>query len=202
MRAAICFAAVVLAGGCTPEIGPGTYFCGPELFCPPDLECDPNSFSCEIPGSFAAFSCPEGSETNEPDDDVISTAPGLGRLACNYNGEFGPVCIDDLSDTDLLKFEVGDCAGQNPHVEVEIRYPVAMAPLEVEVLDENEVVVATGEPCTPTSNFSGMDWLCVEMPAVEGTYFIRVRARGDGAGDCDGDCQYNLYKVFVRYPLA
>ncbi len=200
MRAALYFSVVALAAGCTPEIGAGTYFCGPELFCPPELACDPLTFSCETPGSFEAFSCPDGSESNEPADDAISTAPELGRLACNLNSEFGLACIDQLSDIDVLKFEIGDCAGQNPHVEVEIRYPVAMAPLEIEVLDADEVVVATGEPCTPASNFSGMDWLCAELPPVEGTYFIRVRARGDG--DCDGNCSYNLYQLYVRYPLA
>jgi len=199
MRGALLFAVVGLAVGCTPEIGAGTYFCGPELLCPPDLACDPNTYTCETPGSFDPFSCPSGSESFEPDD-TISTARELGRLVCNFGSEYGPLCIDDFTDTDLISFEIGNCAGDDPHVEVEIRFPVAMAPLQVDVLDEDEAVVATGASCTPQSNFSGMEWVCAELPPVEGTYFIRVRARGDI--DCDGECPHNLYQLFVRYPLA
>jgi hypothetical protein len=169
------------------------------MFCPPDLVCNPSTFSCETPGSFEPFACPEGSEVHEPDDDV-STAGELGRLDCNFNSEYGPICIDTLADTDVLKFEVPNCVGEDPHVEVEIRYPIAMAPLEVEVTDEDGAVVATGEPCTPSSNFTGMDWLCAEMPPVEGTYYIHVRAIGDG--DCDGECPFNLYRLYVRYLIA
>lgn len=202
MRGALVAAALACAAaGCTPEIGAGTYFCGPELYCPPDLECNPNTFTCDTPGSFPAFACPENSEIDEPDDDTISNAPELGRLDCNYTSEFGPFCVDDLGDVDLRKFEIGGCAtGSDPHVEVEVRFPVAMAPLAVEILDENENVVATGELCTPSTNISGMEWFCAEMGPIEGTYYIRVRAVG--SVDCDGECPFNIYQLYVRYPLA
>jgi hypothetical protein len=199
MRLAACVIALLCAAACDPEIGAGTYYCGPELLCPPDLDCDPNTFTCDVPGSFPAFACPEGSEANEPDD-VAADATALGQLVCNYNAEIGPICVDDLADADMFAFSIGPCDGADPHVELEIRYPIAMAPLVVDVLDSSEAVVASGELCTPEQNFTGMDWVCVSMPAVEGDYFIRVRSRGDI--DCDGACPFNTYRMILRYPLA
>jgi len=199
MRCAVGLLALLAASGCDPEIGTGTYFCGPELFCPPNLECNPNDFTCELPGSFEAFSCPSGSQSSEPNEST-SEALEIGELACNLTGAPRTLCISDFDDVDYVSFEVGDCFGSDPHVEVEIRYPVAMAPLSFDIVDENDDVITTGEPCTPDQNFTGMDWMCAQLPPTPGRYFVRVRATGDA--DCDGECRFNQYLLYVRFPVA
>ena len=59
-----------LGTGCEPEIGTGTYYCGPAEFCPPSLACDQLTYTCVAPVLADPFLCPEESETWEPDDDL------------------------------------------------------------------------------------------------------------------------------------
>lgn len=192
-----------LAVGCTPDIGRGTYFCGPERLCPPDLECDDTSFTCEVPSEAAAFACPEGTELTEPDDS-LAEATDLGDLAC---GSPDPLydasgCIPGAGDVDLYRFRYDDvCSGSDPHIEVAVRYPIALVPLTVELLDESGAVREAGELCTPSGDRTGTDRLCIETPLASGVYYLRIRA-ADGAPDCDGTCHYNSYRANMTLPLS
>lgn len=197
-RAALATLAL-LALGCDPEVGPGTYFCGPELFCPPSLACDPVTYTCELPGTVEAFSCPDGSQDEEPDD-ATDTASDLGRLTCNYTSAPVARCIASATDVDYVAFSIEECFGSDPHLDIQLRFPVAAAPLEVDVLDADGAVVGSGQLCTPSENFTGMEWLCVLLPPTPGAYFVRVRATGEA--NCSGDCAFNQYLLYIGYPVA
>ena len=195
-------ALAVALSACQPEIGPDTYFCGPERFCPPDLACDDGSFTCVNSNSVDPFECPEGSQGREPND-VQGDADALGDLVCGAVVANLEGCIIAGDDADLYRIDnPTSCAGSRPHLEVKLRYPVATAVLVVEVLDDQGNVLATGEVCTPEPNFSGRDHACLELIPEQGaSYFLRVRV-ADDAPDCDGACRHNQYRLDVVYPLA
>lgn len=199
MRAALLI--ILLLAGCEPEIGAGTYYCGPERFCPPDLECDDPTFTCERPGSAQPFACQEGSQDPEPDDSADS-AEDLGDLACGL-----PIleqrvgCLDE-DDVDHITFDLdGTCVGDDPHLEVGLRFPVAFMPLTVELLDDDGEVMQEAVACTPSGDQTGTDRVCLERRIEPGSYVIRVRVV-EGAPDCDGDCRHNSYQLDVGYPLS
>ena len=72
--------------------------------------------------------------------------------------------------------------------------------LGVELLDQSGSVVATGEVCTPSVDFSGKEAMCIDVPAAQGTYFVRVTSTG--AANCSGECDYNQYTLDIRLPLS
>lgn len=199
IRRALVAALAVLALACDPDIGAGTYFCGPELFCPPSLVCDPGTYTCELPSSVQPFACPEGTQDQEPDDS-IEQASDLARLDCNYNVEPLARCIASAADVDYVTFSIDECYGSDPHLNLQIRFPVAVAPLELDVLDEDGAVIGSGETCTPSEDFTGMEWVCLLLPPTPGTYVLRVRATGEA--NCSGDCAFNQYLLYIGYPLA
>lgn len=194
-------ALAVVAAACSPEIGPGTYFCGPEEYCPPDLECDPDTFTCDLPSAVQPFSCPTGGQVREPDDSM-DAAFSLGSIACGQSAiENGVGCIADGTDEDYLAITLDhDCSGDDPHLDVRVSFPVALVPLEVTILDDTGAEVAQGELCTTSPNYSGRDTLCLELRPEQGTYYVRVRPADHG--DCGGDCRFNEYLIDVRHRLA
>lgn len=202
MRAVLLGALLALAGACSPEIGSGTYYCGPERLCPPDLECDDPTFTCERPSVAERFSCPGASQATEPDDSA-GEAQDLGALACGLpilENRIG--CVADQDDVDHIELELADeCVGDDPHLEVSMRFPVALVPLSIELLDDDGEVIATGELCTPSGDATGTDLLCIDQRIPPGRYMLRIRSM-EPAPDCDGDCHHNSYQLDVGYPLA
>jgi hypothetical protein len=193
--------ALLLCAGCEPEIGNGTYFCGPERLCPPDQSCDDNSFTCVGSNSAERFSCSDDANVAEPDD-VPSQAFAVGALACGVPPlDLGLGCVESVNDEDFVTFDLNlDCPGSDPRIEMTLSYPIALVPLTLELLDENERLVAEGELCTRPANFSGMDSVCIEMLPPMGQYFVRVGSESD-APDCDGDCHFNQYTLSIDFPL-
>src|SRR5690606_22459835 len=113
----------------------------------------------------------------EPDD-IPGQAHDLGTLGCGVAAiESSPGCIVDINDVDHLRFEHSAvCAGTSPHIEVVVRYPFALVPVTVELLDEDGQVVAVGEVCTAPGNLSGMERVCIEAAPPSGIYFVRIRS--------------------------
>ena len=62
-------------------------------------------------------------------------------------------------------------------------------------------IVAVGELCTPTVDFTGKDWLCLEVEPGAQVYYVRVEAVADGP-DCGGDCAHNLYDLDINLLLS
>ena len=202
MRTLLLALSVAAASACSPDIGKGTYFCGPERFCPPDMACDEPTYTCDSTRLAERFSCPGGSNGLEPDD-ARGEATDEGILACGevvVTDRIG--CMEAEGDEDLLAFDItGECVGDDPHLSVTLRYPIAFVPLAIDLLDEDGATVAEGELCTPSGDLSGSDRLCIDRPLGPGRYFLRVHA-APGGPDCDGDCHYNQYTIVVAYPLA
>jgi hypothetical protein len=201
-RGHLVWVAALAAAACSPDIGKGTYFCGPERFCPPDMECDDLSYTCDSPRLADRFSCPSGSSALEPDDSA-GAAHDDGAVTCGATLVTDRIgCMEAAGDEDFLAFEVtGDCVGESPHIEVTLRFPIAFVPLALDLLDEEGDTVAPGQPCTASGDRTGTDRVCVDRALGPGRYFLRVRAEPDGP-DCDGDCHYNEYTIIVAYPLA
>lgn len=199
---AVLAAGPVGGAGCSPDIGQGSYFCGPERLCPPDQECDDPTFTCEGPARARAFTCPDGAQVAEPDD-TGDQAQDAGAARCGapiINNIIGCLGDDDQVDEYAFDYEA-DCAGSDPHVELEMHYPYALMPLAVELVDDSGQVVATGEVCTPSGDLSGTEKICIESSIPTGHYLIRVRA-ADGALDCDGTCHHNQYTLDVNLALS
>jgi hypothetical protein len=187
---------------CSPEIGSGTYFCGPEQLCPPSQTCNGPTHTCESDVIAQPFACPMGSEDYEPDDDMAS-ARVLDDVMCGqtilgaYTG-----CISEGGDADLVTFVNNTtCMSTDPHIEIRMRYAIAFVPLVVEVLDDQGAVIATGELCTASNDLTGMERQCIDIPNDTGTFYIRVSPESD-APDCDGECQYNEYVLDISNLLS
>ncbi len=199
----LTIALIASVAACTPDIGPGTYFCGPERLCPPELSCDDTSYTCVVDTSVLPFQCPEGYEQFEPDDDM-STARDLGELECGLPPlQNGGSCLLTGDGPDYYTFTYnGNCMGSNPHLEIRLRFPIAHVPLQVELLDGSGSVLAAGEICTSPIDTSGRERVCIDIPPVTGTtYFVKVSRAVDGP-DCDGDCSFNQYLLDIQFPLA
>ena len=188
--------------GCSPDIGQGSYFCGPERLCPPDQECDDPTFTCDSPQRARPFTCPDGAQTAEPDD-TEAQAEDAGAARCGapiINNVIG--CLGDGDEVDDYVFDYQvECTGSDPHLELELHYPYALMPLTVELVDDSGQVVATGEVCTPSGDLSGTEKVCIRAAIPTGHYLIRVRAKG-GAPDCDGACHHNQYTLNVNLALS
>ena len=197
----LVLAALMLCAACEPAIGNGTYFCGPERLCPPDQQCDDNSFTCVGPTVVEPFACTDEANMNEPDN-LPGQAQTVGALACGVAPlDLSLGCVESANDEDYVTFDFDlSCAGNDPHFEITLSYPIALVPLSLQLLDENERVVADGELCTRDSNFTGMDSVCIEMLPPTGTYFVRVASDPSGP-DCNGDCHFNQYTLSIHFPL-
>ncbi len=207
MRSALrCASLAVLfcaAASCSPEIGAGTYFCGPDKLCPEGLVCDEPTTICERDFAARPFECPAGSEAGEPDD-TLDQAPELGTFACGATAPLSSArgCIDSPSAIDLYKFEYDDeCSGIGPFVSVRLRHPIGLGGLQVELLDASGALVKAAEPCTLAGDFSGTELLCIDETLASGSYFLRVTAPAD-ATNCDGDCHYNRYSLSLSFPAS
>ncbi|RMH41685.1 MAG: hypothetical protein D6689_10350 [Deltaproteobacteria bacterium] len=188
--------AAVAMAACEPEIGPGTYFCGPEMLCPPDLSCDPLTYTCERPAAVRPFACPEGTEADEPNEDADAATP-LGRLACGGAGAVTNGCIARSGDVDVYAFKLDECLAPGARLLVSARFPIAMAPLSVQVRDAAGEIVTTAQLCTPDPDFTGTERVCAELPKGPAAYTVSVQLAG--GGDCAGACAYNLYELRAEY---
>lgn len=197
--ALVCLAGLITA--CSPDIAPGTYFCGPEKLCPPDLICHEPTFVCESAFDAEPFLCPEGTELAEPDNE-LATARNLPVSCGNtvLSAENGCLVSDETVDLFALDMPAS-CAGTAPRLELQIRYPVAFRPLRLELLDANGVVLATSTLCTPELESAGTDWQCLSYAPTEAVLYVRVGPDPEGP-NCDGACDYNQYWLSITHKLS
>jgi hypothetical protein len=191
-RAVLLVGALGLAG-CDPEIGSGTYYCGPELACPDHLRCDQASAMCVFPEQVGAFECGDNGNAHEPDD-VAADGFDLGEAGCDGLEVRLPGCIDNEEDVDFL---VGVTQSTCPlaTMRVQLRAPLAFMPLSFDLLDGDGAVVASSEVCSFVDD-DGEQLSCLEVDMEGGTaYQLRVQ-RADG-GDCGGACGYNRYDLSI-----
>jgi hypothetical protein len=193
MRRALVLGALgaLALAGCEPDITAGSYYCGEEMACPETLRCDGLTAECVYPDDAEPFVCPPGSNELEPDDAL--DAPGsLGTRGCGLAvTELG--CVDTSADVDHLAFTTP--AGCTGTLELRVRYSLAFAGLELDLLDPDGTVIAAGDDC-------GLDTAaqlttCLSTTATPDTdYVIRIRIP-DGTPDCDGLCSFNRYQLSI-----
>jgi len=189
----------VACAACSPDVGPGTYYCGPQRLCPDSLVCDEISYTCETEAAARKFACPDGAEGFEPDS-AMNVARDLGAMACktsllgNWRG-----CVTGPGDVDYMKFEnTTTCGGVLRGV---LAYPRALISVKLEAVDEAGNVIGTGENCTKINDYSGTEQLCLNIPAPQGTTYVRVVV-DDEAADCNGECHHNQYVLSLSHELS
>lgn len=189
------FAIVCLAAACTPEIVPGSYYCGPEAACPEDQVCSEATHTCVLPGLAAPFACV--SEVASEPDDTMDMAYALTSLnECVTLPLVIDACMPIDDSADWLRFTApAGCSALQ--VDARITFPIAFQRLGVELVDvATGDILATDQPCT-FSGESGNDLRCVQANVTPGaSYAIHVAPTGDG--DCDGQCAFNSYTVRVQ----
>lgn len=180
-------------GACEADIGSGVYFCGPERACPPGLGCDDATAVCVFPDEVRPFTCGDGANEYEPDDD-LAAAGDLGVAGCGAVSVNERMCIDELDDVDHFAIVTPpSCDGV---LDVEVRYPVAFAPLALELVDDGGDVIATAEVCDELDD-GGEARLCATASvSPDQRVVVRVDAAAGGP-DCDGSCGYNRYQLSI-----
>lgn len=185
-------AAALAAAGCEPDIAAGVYYCGPEQACPDGLRCDGATALCAYPETAGPFTCAAGSNDAEPDD-TPAEALDLGDGGCGGASASRLGCVDNAADVDLATITTGACAGP---LRASVRFPLAFAPLTVELLTPAGDLLAAGEVCDDLDE-SGQVKVCVEAVVDDATaYQVRVRL-ADDAPDCGGACAFNRYQLSV-----
>ena len=192
MRAAVVVSLVL--GACTPEIVPGSYFCGANATCPEDQVCSPLDNTCNLAGLAAPFAC-ESDVASEPDDTVETGFP-LQNLDCVTLPVVIDSCmpVDDPSDWVRLAVPA-DCTALA--LDTRITFPVAFQRLGLQLVDIGTgAVLATDTACTSQGE-SGDDLRCMRGTlAAGGNYGVQVAPTGEG--DCDGDCAFTRYTLRLQ----
>ncbi len=186
--------ATCLLGACTPDIVPGSYYCGPNASCPEDQVCSEATNTCGLAASAEPWEC-TSAISSEPDD-TMESGFELNDLDCATLPRVIDACmpIDDSADWFTLTAPP-QCSSLK--IDVRISFPFAFQRLGLEVVD-----VATGNTLATDSacmfqGESGSDLRCTIATLTPGArYAIRVAPTGEG--DCGGDCAFNSYTVRVQ----
>ncbi|MDX2093408.1 MAG: hypothetical protein SFX73_36525 [Kofleriaceae bacterium] len=186
---------VALTAACTPDIVPGSYFCGPEQACPEGQTCDGLSNICVLPTQAKPFACTSGTES-EPNDAFATAQPVLVGASCASNPTEVRGCTAAEDGQDFYGFTVpGGCTTVS--ASARMAFPLAFEPLTLKLVDEAGATVAEGRPCDNDAPDDGDVRLCIEANvAPSGTYAVVVARTGEDT--CDGACAYNRYDLAVQ----
>jgi hypothetical protein len=193
------FALLAVLVGCTPEIVPGSYLCGPNASCPEGQACNGPDNTCVFDGAELPFEC-EPQIESEPDN-TSSQAALIGNLDCVSIPFVNASCMLAGDAADWVKFTVPSVCS-SVEVEARVSFPLAFARLGLELWDlDRDQHVASDTPCTGAGGGEvgevGEEKRCLEIDVTPGTsYGIQVSPAGDG--DCDGTCIYNRYTLRVQ----
>lgn len=190
---------------CSPNIASDTYFCGPDGLCPPGQTCNfgelPDiSYSCSLSELTSPFRCSSLPTDMEPDNSP-GEAGSLGQLRCDTRIEvpnFG--CITTKDDVDHFLFsKTMICGGDNPNNEIRLYFPIGSAPLQLELLDPSLTPIETGEFCSSEVDIdSGQESRCISVPDLAvGDYTIRIALAPAANANCQGECEFNRYKIVL-----
>jgi hypothetical protein len=182
---------LVVVAACSPDVAPGTYFCGPEELCPEGLACDRTTAVCE--NKPKEFAC--GQNLDTPGDDTPATAQSFGELQCVSLVQERKSCLP-LGDTgDFFTFTIAaNCT--TSHVKAGVQFPVAFQRLVLQLGKQGETPQTIDKPCANDSIADGSDASCLDEAVGPGTYVLGVVP--DGTGACDNECRFNRYSVSVQ----
>lgn len=184
--------AFVLFAACSPEIAPGTYFCGPEELCPDDLACDRTTALCESrPKEFACGAA----NPDQAGDDSLATAQSLGELPCVSLIQERKSCLPAGDTVDYYTFTVA-AACTAARVKAVVTYPIAFQRLVLQLGTGSEAPVTIDSPCPNGLEVNGNTRSCLDAPVGPGTYAIAVVS--DGTGTCDNECRFSRYSLGIQ----
>ena len=180
--------------GCTPDIGSGSYLCGPENECPEGQSCDGVDGTCVFTNTQRPFAC-EPTREHEPDN-TPDQAITIAGLACVSTPHIDDGCLAAADGQDWIRFRVpASCLAVQ--VEARVTFPVAWEPVTFELWDLTSTTLIASDAMCKSAAASGEDAGCITSPVtVDGTYGIKVRPAG--GGDCGGACNYNRYQLTVQ----
>jgi len=188
------FLVAVLATACTPDLVPGSYFCGPEQLCPEGQKCNGADNLCVLPSAAEPFACSESTEL-EPNNAFAMAQPVLVGAACASLPAEARGCTSATDGQDFFGFSVpAQCTTVS--ASARLTFPVAFAPLAVTLVDGTNTV-AVGVPCESDEPDDGETKLCFDGTVrASGNYAVVVSATGQDT--CDGACAYNRYQLTVQ----
>lgn len=196
MRTAVVVA-LGLVAACTPEIVPGSYFCGPERACPDDQACDGATNLCVLPSQVQPFACPSPTETVEvePNDDMVN-AQLIANLECVSRTAEIVGCTRDLDREDWFVFDVPvGCTAVA--VEGRLTFPLAFEVLDLDAHGSTGLTIATGGQCAIFDADDGDEQRCLDVPLTPGSRSA-LRVARSGVGSCGGACAHNKYTLTLQ----
>jgi hypothetical protein len=192
MRALVV--ATCLLAACTPDIVPGSYYCGPNAACPEDQVCSEATHTCGLAAAAEPFEC-TSALASEPDD-TMETGFELRDLDCVTLPRVIDACMpaDDSADW-LTLMAPPQCSALK--LDVRITFPLAFERLGVEIVDLATGSTLAMDTACVFQGESGNDLRCTEAMLTPGSrYAIRVAPTGEGT--CGGRCSFNSYTVRVQ----
>lgn len=193
MRAALMIVAFTAA--CTPDLVPGTYFCGPEQLCPEGQLCNGDDNICVLPTAAQPFACASSTE-DEPNNAFAMAQPVLPGASCASLPAEVRGCTSATDGQDFYGFSTpAQCTTVS--ATARLTFPIAFQELAIRLVDDGGATVAEGTPCANDEPDDGDAKLCVDGNlAANKSYAVVVSATGEGT--CDGACAYNRYRLTVQ----
>lgn len=195
MRAS--FLALALAA-CTPDIAPGTYFCGPEQLCPEDLVCNPADNICTVAAQVdPVFKCGVIEHPDEkPGDDTPETGLQMTGFECVSGVRELKACLFDDDPGDWFQLDVPDnCT--SVEIKTRVTFPLAFEPIAMQLSIDGGAPAAVETPCENTAVNAGQDARCFTQVVSNGAH-LSIGFIHAGVANCDGACAHNRYTASVQ----
>jgi hypothetical protein len=196
----VALAAVV--AGCTPDIAPGSYLCGPEMLCPDGLACnggvddDPSTPDnvCVVPNQAQPFAC---GNVDPAGDDTPDTGPSLGNLTCVSPVAERRNCLLSSDVGDWYQLDIPDnCVAVQ--IEARLSFPVAFEPVQLQIASDGGAPVPAETPCsTPSGDEDGSVVHCFKLTVQNGSHHALGVVHA-GTQNCGGACANNRYTLAVQ----
>lgn len=198
-------AIAITAAACTPDVVPGSYFCGPEQACPEGQVCngteDMNAGliadTCMLPSVARPFDC-KPTTSSEPDDTMATGHLVQPPMTCVGTLDLKQGCMTAGDSADWVTF-VAPSVCTAIQVEARLEFSIANEALTVELWDADTNTKLSGDTeCKQGGIDSSSVRRCLDSVLVPGkTYGVQVKPTGDGS--CGGDCAYNRYNMTLTF---
>ncbi len=192
MRAALLVALVTAA--CTPDIAPGTYFCGAEGLCPEGQACNGPDNICVLDNQAQPFDCDGADPTG---DDAPSAGQPLGDLGCVSQLTENKGCLRENDPADWFQLDVPDNCNA-VQIDARVTFPVAFEPVEMQVSSENGAPTTAETPCSSgTFPLEGQTIRCFKLTVQNGSHHA-IGLVHQGSENCNGACSNNRYILSLQ----
>jgi len=182
---------LIALAACSPDIGVGTYLCGPEQLCPEGQACNGPDNTCVAEAQALPFEC----GTADPaGDDVPTAGVMVANLTCVSTLRESKGCLLQNDIGDWYQFDVPDnCVAVQ--IEARLTFPIAYEPVTMQVATEDGPGVAADSPCPSSIQpDDGEAVRCFAMTVTNGSHHAIGLVHG-GTETCGGACANNRYTL-------